>query len=663
MMDAHETDAKLREIFAQNSPPSHEAHLAAALRPDRAGQPQNGGGRVPKRGPRRRALQTALVGAGALVLAAAAAIGIWQAVEQLRGGQQVIVITNQTTSTAGAGDLQAQVTDGAWELQADREGGAALDSLRFTPDRFYRAIDGGPRFAVVISAGGTKVQVEGNVGDSHLSIDGARTSTDEGRLWYQLNAFAGGLFVIWPVTDGLQAEFTVFGSGVPIAFSYRGRLVKSPSSGSFDAVWAASLAAVNALGPTRVTITQTATGKLLTTGQMAGSQVSVASGAETPQTTSVEELLDISGGRARLTVDAADGRHRTLAVVNGKEKLVIEMDPVSSAKAPATRTTSLEAPTGLALPLWAGNAVAAGQGYSDLLSTVAGGEVSAEQVMDGGGRRLTWLRASDTGTESLTVTLDADLLPVRVQVAGQSGVEGTKSEYSLSIDYRFEAVASFPDSDFSVEVPSYATLAGSTPETGWTPTDSIANGRTAAGVPVKTQTVFSLPEYKSVVWDFSYATARSTLIAKVTALAGASEKHLDLLGGGGYVLRPVRIEQVYTGDGTHNAGDVVTVVESWTSTPSVADPGVTIISSVGFYLPMKAGEQYILLLTNTVYDGDSRLAVGEFGKFVYNDQTKTGDPQHQLSAEVWEVGGPTYREGVPPEYFTLAKQVMEAYGQ
>ena len=134
-------------------------------------------------------------------------------------------------------------------------------------------------------------------------------------------------------------------------------------------------------------------------------------------------------------------------------------------------------------------------------------------------------------------------------------------------------------------------------------------------------------------------------------------------GGGGCVLRPVKIEQVYKADGMHNVGDVATVVESWTSTPGVADPGVTIISSIGFYLPMKAGEEYILLLTNTHYDGDSRLVVGEFGKFVYNAQTKTGDPQHLLSDGAWEVGGPNAPEGVPPMYFTLAKQVMEAYGQ
>ena len=306
--------------------------------------------------------------------------------------------------------------------------------------------------------------------------------------------------------------------------------------------------------------------------------------------------------------------------------------------------------------------MAPGQGYADLLSVEAGGQVSAKQITDeGDGKRLTWLRTTDPGTETVAVTLGADLLPVRVEATGQTAA-GLKSEYSLTIEYRFETVASFQDSDFSVEVPSYATLAGSTPETSWTPTDSIANGRTAAGVPVKTQMVFGIPEYKSEVWDFSYATGTSALIARVTALTGASEVHLDLLGGGGHVLRPVKIEQVFKGDGLHSAGDVVTVVESWTGTPSVADPGLTIISSIGFYLPMKAGERYILLLSPN-HAGDSQLAVEEFGKFVYNDQTKTGDPQRVLSDEEWEVGGSNAPEGMSPMYFTLAKQVMQAYGQ
>ena len=455
-MDAHETDAKLREIFELNAPPAQEAHLAAALPPDRAGttQPDQvravrpdrtgaaGGGarRVPKRPPRWRPARTALVGAGALVLAAVAAIGIWQAVERLSGDQRVIMITNQTTTTTGPGDLQAQITDGPWELRADRQRGSADTTQTFglLPESSYQPIANGPTFNVVFSEGGTKVSVTANLEEGSFTAQGKRTSTDEGRLWYEMDSFAGGRFVIWGTATGLEAEETTYGSGVPIIHSFRGKLVESAR----------------------------------------------------------QDPADDQGGGA------------------------------------------------------------------------------------------------------------------------------------------------------------------------WTPTDSIANGLTAAGMPVKTQIVFGLPEYKAEVGDFGYATARSTLIARVTALLGASEIHDGApseVGGvpsAGHVLRPVRIEQVYKGDGVHNTGAVVAIKEYWTSTPSVADPAVTIISSIGFYLPMKVGEQYILLLSLD-HAGDTQLASGEFRKFVYNDQTKTGDPQHLMSDEVWEVGGPN----VLPAYFTLAKQVMGAYGR
>jgi hypothetical protein len=47
-------------------------------------------------------------------------------------------------------------------------------------------------------------------------------------LRYELTegAFAGGRFVIGSVASGLEAELTLYGSGVPIASSERGALAK-----------------------------------------------------------------------------------------------------------------------------------------------------------------------------------------------------------------------------------------------------------------------------------------------------------------------------------------------------------------------------------------------------------------------------------------------------
>jgi len=40
------------------------------------------------------------------------------------------------------------------------------------------------------------------------------------------DTFAGGRFVVWAADVGLQAELTIYGSGVPIVSSERGPLVK-----------------------------------------------------------------------------------------------------------------------------------------------------------------------------------------------------------------------------------------------------------------------------------------------------------------------------------------------------------------------------------------------------------------------------------------------------
>jgi hypothetical protein len=48
------------------------------------------------------------------------------------------------------------------------------------------------------------------------------------RLMYDLpDAFAGGRFVVWATADGLQGEYTTYGSGVPIATSQRGPIVSA----------------------------------------------------------------------------------------------------------------------------------------------------------------------------------------------------------------------------------------------------------------------------------------------------------------------------------------------------------------------------------------------------------------------------------------------------
>ena len=62
---------------------------------------------------------------------------------------------------------------------------------------------------------------------SRDSISGTIVSEDESQRLYDLKAglFAGGRFIVWIVNDGFEAEYTVYGSGVPIIQSERGKLV------------------------------------------------------------------------------------------------------------------------------------------------------------------------------------------------------------------------------------------------------------------------------------------------------------------------------------------------------------------------------------------------------------------------------------------------------
>ncbi len=153
-----QTDAKLRGLFKRNAPPADEAHLAAALRPEAALSSRAATARTPKRPTRRHGLRVIALTAGAVVLAAAIGVGSWQAAARLGGSDSVVVITDHATSTGSTvgADLQAQLADGAWEFQVDRQGDLA--GVQFPNDQLaesdYQPIEDGPTFTVTISENG-----------------------------------------------------------------------------------------------------------------------------------------------------------------------------------------------------------------------------------------------------------------------------------------------------------------------------------------------------------------------------------------------------------------------------------------------------------------------------------------------------------------------------
>ena len=241
-----------------------------------------------------------------------------------------------------------------------------------------------------------------------------------------------------------------------------------PMTSSFEEAWAASLAALEALGPTRVTMIQTMAAQVQAPG------ATFPEAGPSQQTTQAEQLLDSAHGRARLTVHDSDGSSTT-TVVNGRERIIMRSDSLTSSRlVSASRYVSLEAPKGLAIPLWAGNVVEPTHGYPDLLTRASvdpGGQPpeGTVEAMEDGSTRLYRERTEKGVTSVVQVALTPGLLPTRIEMTSrgtptEGELQGARLEYSLIIEYRYEEVASLADSDFVLDAPADAYREGVTYE-------------------------------------------------------------------------------------------------------------------------------------------------------------------------------------------------------
>jgi hypothetical protein len=123
--------------------------------------------------------------------------------------------------------------DGVWELRIDRSGGSddPEEAFNFLPEAYYHPIEDGHVYRVLVSEQGARVSIEGTWAAAQIVVKGERTSTTDGRTLYGLNDLAGGgRFVVWRAAEGLQGEFTVYGSGMPILSSERGALIRDTSA-------------------------------------------------------------------------------------------------------------------------------------------------------------------------------------------------------------------------------------------------------------------------------------------------------------------------------------------------------------------------------------------------------------------------------------------------
>jgi len=88
----------------------------------------------------------------------------------------------------------------------------------------------GISYAIKFSADGTAVTVV-----MEKPIEGTLVSDIDGKRIYSLKAFTGGRLILEPAGTSHEAELTIYGSGVPIISSVRGKVFKNELSNKPDA--------------------------------------------------------------------------------------------------------------------------------------------------------------------------------------------------------------------------------------------------------------------------------------------------------------------------------------------------------------------------------------------------------------------------------------------
>jgi hypothetical protein len=96
------------------------------------------------------------------------------------------------------------------------------------PESAYAPIDSDATHTLTFAADLERVEVESLQGTDRLT--GTLLRVRASRFVYGLDAFAGGELSVWFDAGEVEAEITLFGSGVPVASSTRGVLVLPRSS-------------------------------------------------------------------------------------------------------------------------------------------------------------------------------------------------------------------------------------------------------------------------------------------------------------------------------------------------------------------------------------------------------------------------------------------------
>ncbi len=119
----------------------------------------------------------------------------------------------------------ADFSDGNWLMRVDRVlrsgGGAVTFPSDALTEQDYMPATTKVEHSVTLSMQGKSVSI------APQPWLGQRSAANAQQLSFELGTgtFAGGRFLVWQASQGLQAELTLYGSGVPIVMSERGPLV------------------------------------------------------------------------------------------------------------------------------------------------------------------------------------------------------------------------------------------------------------------------------------------------------------------------------------------------------------------------------------------------------------------------------------------------------
>lgn len=86
----------------------------------------------------------------------------------------------------------------------------------------YKLYSGVKKYEIMFSSKGNRISIQSD------SIVGKKSYQTKQQIKFDLlqGVFAGGRFLIWRKGQSIEAEFTIYGSGVPIIRSERGLLIK-----------------------------------------------------------------------------------------------------------------------------------------------------------------------------------------------------------------------------------------------------------------------------------------------------------------------------------------------------------------------------------------------------------------------------------------------------